>query len=302
MSEDIIKIESVTQLHDMMGYEKPKHPLITILDASELFVTKEMIGIKVISNLFYIALKDGNCGVIYGKNHFDFDEGILLFNAPQQPITISEEIKPGDTTGWMLYFHPDLIRTFNLGKNIEDYSFFNYQSQEALHLSQDEKNILTDCIDKVKLEYNQRIDYYSQSIIVSNLELMLNYCLRFYERQFHTRSMENKSIAAQFSKQLKNYFKLNLHVEDGIPSIQYFSDQANLSQHYFSDLLKKETGRSAKDHINDFVIERAKTLLLNTNQSVSEIAYQLGFNYPHYFARLFKSKTGSTPVDYRSDN
>jgi len=286
----------------MMGYKKPKHPLITILDASQILVTKEMVGEKIRSDLFYISLKDGNCGVTYGKNHFDFDEGVLLFNAPQQAITLTEEIKPGDTKGWMLYFHPDLIRTYNLGKIIDDYSFFKYEAKESLHLSNEEKNTLTDCIEKIKLEYNQRIDNYSQRLIVSNLELMLNYCLRFYERQFHTRSTENKSVAAQFSKQLKSYFELNLHLEDGIPSIQYFSDQANLSQHYFSDLLKKETGRSAKDHINDFVIERAKTLLLNTNQSVSEIAYQLGFNYPHYFARLFKSKTGSTPVDYRSDN
>lgn len=302
MPEEIVSIESISQFHQMMGYEKPKHPLITIIDASKLTITKEMIGQKLRTDLFYIALKDKNCGVMYGKNHFDFDDGVLIFNAPQQIITATEEINPGDTKGWILYFHPDLIRTYNLGKVIEDYSFFKYETKEALHLSDEEKNILTDCVEKMQLEYKQRIDNYSQSIIVSNLELMLNYCLRFYERQFHTRSTENKSIVVQFNKHLKNYFDLNLHNEDGIPSIQYFSDQANLSQHYFSDLLKKETGRSAKDHINDFVIERAKTLLLNTNQSVSEIAYQLGFNYPHYFARLFKSKTGNTPIEYRSEN
>lgn len=181
MPEEIVSIESISQFHQMMGYEKPKHPLITIIDASKLTITKEMIGQKLRTDLFYIALKDKNCGVMYGQNHFDFDDGVLIFNAPQQIITATEEINPGDTKGWILYFHPDLIRTYNLGKVIEDYSFFKYETKEALHLSDEEKNILTDCVEKMQLEYKQRIDNYSQSIIVSNLELMLNYCLRFYD-------------------------------------------------------------------------------------------------------------------------
>ena len=223
----------------------------------------------------------------------------MVFSAPGQVYTKTKEIKAGDIQGWMLYFHPDLIRNTHLNDIIDDYSFFNYDVYEALHLSEDEERVINDCIDNIKNEYEQRIDNLSQRVIVSNLELLLNYSLRFYERQFNTRTNQSKDVVTQFKRELKNYYRESKAIEFGVPAIERFADSANLSQHYFSDLIKKETGRSPKDHIHDYVVEQAKNMLMGTEQSISEIAYGLGFNYPHYFTRLFKSKTGKTPAQYR---
>ena len=249
-----------------------------------------------------VSLKDKSCGVEYGRNSLDFDEGVMSFSAPGQVYRPTRTYQKGDIKGWMLFFHPDLIRNTHLGGFIDHYSFFNYDVYEALHLSEEEEKTMNSCVANIKSEYEQRIDNHSQRVIVSHLELLLNYCLRFYERQFNTRTNQSKDIITQFESELKKYFKAEKHIDSGLPSIKYFADSAHLSQHYFSDLIKKETGRKPKDHINDFVVEKAKNLLLSTEQSVSEIAYELGFNYPHYFTRLFKSKTGRTPVEYRNLN
>ena len=302
MSEKTYEIQSISQLHTLLGFAKPKHPLISLLDASQTQITEEDLNTKIIGNLYLISLKDKGCGMDYGRNSFDFDEGVMVFSAPRQVYRTRKTYQKGEITGWMLYFHPDLIRNTHLGEQIDEYSFFNYEVYEALHLSENEEKTVEDCVANIKFEYEQRIDNHSQRVIVSNLELLLNYCLRFYERQFNTRTTQSKDIVSQFEKELKAYFKKEQHLENGLPSIQHFAHKAHLSQHYFSDLLKKETGRTPKDHINDFVIEKAKNLLLGTKQSVSEIAYDLGFNYPHYFTRLFKSKTGKTPLQYRTLN
>jgi AraC-like DNA-binding protein len=185
---------------------------------------------------------------------------------------------------------------------MDDYSFFKYEVSEALHLSEEEEQTMNDVAGMIEKEYNQRIDNHSQRVIVSNIEVLLNYSLRFYERQFNTRVRQSKDIVALFESELTDYFQTQKHLESGLPSIQYFADKANLSAHYFSDLLKKETGRKPKDHINDYVVEKAKNMMLGTEMTISEIAYDLGFNYPHYFTRLFKSKTGKTPVEYRNLN
>ena len=296
------KIESISGLHSLLGFPKPKHPLISLIDASKIEVTEDEVGSKVIYGLYMISLKDKSCGVEYGRNSFDFDEGVMVFSAPGQVYSPTKPIRKGEIKGWMLYFHPDLIRNTNLGNQMDDYSFFNYDVVEALHLSEDEEKVMDDTIANIQNEYRQRIDNHSQRVIVSNLELLLNYCLRFYERQFNTRTNQSKDVIVQFERELKKYFKSEKLIDYGLPSIQYFSDLAHLSQHYFSDLIKKETGRKPKDHINDFVVEKAKNMLLGTEQSISEIAYGLGFNYPHYFTRLFKSKTGHTPMEYRSLN
>jgi AraC-like DNA-binding protein len=302
MSENIYHIESISNLQEMMGCNKPKHPLLTVINAADVSVPKEMVGTKYIADLYQIALKDKKCGFDYGRNSYDFEEGVLMFTAPGQSITLTQEMKLGEHSGWMLFFHPDLIRPFHLGKEIGSFSFFDYDVHEALHLSQDEEITLTDITEKIREEYSQRIDTHSQRVIVSSLELMLSYCLRFYERQFHTRAAKNQDVVTQFESNLKSYFEGGKHLSDGFPDIKYFAELAHLSPHYFSDLLKKDTGRSTKDHINDFIIEKAKNLLLGTQDSISEIAYDLGFNYPHYFSRLFKSKTGSTPLQYRDHN
>ena len=296
----VYKIQSISQLHNLLGFPKPRHPLISIIDASKIQVPEEEVGSKVIYNFYMISLKDKSCGVEYGRNSFDFDEGVMVFSAPGQVYSPTKSIQKDQIQGWMLYFHPDLIRNTNLGSIIDEFSFFNYDVIEALHLSDEEETIIDATVNNIISEYSQRIDNHSQRVIVSNLELLLNYCLRFYERQFNTRSNQSKDVIAQFEKELKKYFKTEQHLELGLPNIQYFSKIAHLSQHYFSDLIKKETGRKPKDHINDFVIEKAKNMLLGTEQTISEIAYELGFNYPHYFTRLFKSKTGKTPVEYRN--
>lgn len=302
MSTNILRIKSISQLHTLLGFEKPKHPHISLIDAAKLDISEKDVGIKVVYDFYMISLKDGSCGVEYGRNSFDFEEGVMTFSAPGQTYTPTKGIQQGDITGWMLFFHPDLIRNTNLGSQMDDYSFFNYDVYEALHLSEDEETTMHNCVANIQAEYSQRIDNHSQRVIVSNIELLLNYCLRFYERQFNTRTNKSKDIVSQFEQELKNYFNQSLHIENGLPTIQFFADKAHLSQHYFSDLLKKETGRSPKDHINHFVVEKAKTLLLSSDSSISEIAYDLGFNYPHYFTRLFKSKTGQTPVEYRNVN
>ena len=302
MSEKTIRVNSISQLHAILGFEKPKHPLITLIDASRLDVPEEEVGAKVITDFYMISLKDKSCGIEYGRNSFDFEEGVMVFSAPGQIYSPTHAIHQGDIHGWMMYFHPDLIRDTHLGAHMDDYSFFNYEVYEALHMSEDEENTINDCIANIKNEYLQRIDNHSRRVIVSNLDLLLSYCLRFYERQFNTRTHQSKDVVSEFERNLKGYFNAQQHLESGLPSIQYFAEKAHLSKHYFSDLLKKETGRTPKDHINDFVIEKAKDLLLGSEQSVSEIAYDLGFNYPHYFTRFFKSKTGHTPVEYRNLN
>jgi len=286
----------------MLGHEKPQHPLITLLDASEVGITEEMIGRRMTSELYYIALKGGHCGMMYGRNHYDFEEGVLIFTAPHQVVGFTEEMLDYEPEGWMLFFHPDLIRRSSLGKHIDEYSFFSYDVHEALHLSDEEKQMVTGLAEMLQKEYTQRIDGHSQRVIVSTLELLLNHSSRFYERQFHTRTNHHSDTVSLFEQELKSYFASGKLLEEGVPSVQYFAERVHLSANYLSDLLKKETGRGAKDHINDFLVEKAKDLLLTTDDSISQIAYSLGFNYPHYFSRLFKSRTGMTPQGYRTLN
>jgi len=302
MPDEIIHIQSISQLHELMGFEKPTHPLISIIDVSRLAIGKEWIGVKMTTNLYSIALKDASCGLDYGRNHYDFNEGVLIFTAPNQVFSTTKEQKLDEIHGWMLFFHPDLIRNTILGAAIDKYSFFSYDVHEALHLSEQEQKTITDCVGMMQEEIAARIDNHSQRVIVSGMELLLNYCSRYYERQFNTRTAHNKDIVAHMEALLKDYYTSGQLLETGPPSIQYFAEKVHLSPNYLSDLLKKETGRSAKDHINDFLVDKAKTLLLSSTDSVSGIAYTLGFNYPHYFSRLFKSKTGMTPQQYRESN
>lgn len=302
MSSDIIRIKSISELHEAFGFSRPIHPQISLINTEELNIPANQIGTKVITDLYMIALKDKDCGVEYGRNSFDYAEGVMVFSAPNQVTTVAKEMKPNTVKGWMLYFHPDLIRGTHLGEIMSEYSFFDYGVFEALHLSESEENTVNDTVKNIKNEYVQRIDNMSQRVITSNLELLLNYSLRFYERQFNTRTAQNKDVFSQFERLLKDYFASEELINNSLPTVDYFAEKVNLSSNYFSDVLKKETGSSAKDHINNFVIELAKNKLLGSNTSVSEIAYSLGFNYPHYFTRLFKNKTGYTPSEYKMLN
>jgi AraC-like DNA-binding protein len=297
----MIHQKSIQEVQASMGLEKPTHPLITIIDLAKLSYGEEMVDVKISSDLYCIALKDKGCGLNYGRNHYDFDEGVVIFTAPQQVISLSKPQALGEVQGWMLYFHPDLIRNTNLGSRIDDYSFFDYGTHEALHLSEQEQQTITHCVNLIQTEIRERIDNHSQQVLVSNIELLLNYCSRYYTRQFNTRSAQHSDVAAIVSAALKNYYGADKLVHSGPPTIAYLSDLCHLSPNYLSDVLKKETGRTAKDHINDFLIDKAKTLLLSSSDSISGIAYTLGFSYPHYFSRLFKRKTGITPQEYRSN-
>ncbi len=302
MGAQLIHSKSIAELSAVMGIGKATHPLITIIDTEKLAYGEETVGKRFSSDLFCIALKDSNCGIDYGRNTYDFDDGVLIFTAPQQVITVKKPQALNEVKGWMLYFHPDLIRNTSLGAKIDTYTFFNYEVHEALHLSEQEQQTLNQIVVLVQNEIKERIDNHSQQVLVSNIELLLNYCTRFYERQFNTRSASNLDIVSKVESLLKDYYLADKLIEEGQPSIQYLAEQCHLSASYLSDLLAKETGRSAKDHINDFLVDKAKHLLLSSTDTVSGIAYTLGFNYPHYFGRLFKQKTGKTPQEYRSLN
>jgi AraC-like DNA-binding protein len=302
MSE-IIRIETVTQFNKLLNQEKIKHPLITIVNFSKIEDYTKTYA-KFTAGFYSVMLKNHCQGVLkYGHKYYDFDEGTLVFVAPEQVIKIEpdpEQTEP--IVGWGLFFHPDLLRGTSLAKKMKEYTFFSYEISEALHLSDSEKQTLTDCIKKIDKELNQNIDRHSQTLIVSNIELLLNYCVRFYDRQFITRKNNNRGILSRFEEIISTYFDSDDIKTNGLPSVKYCADKLNLSPNYLSDLLKKETGKNTQDHIHYYLVEEAKNMLVSSNESVSEIAYHLGFEYPQYFSKMFKKKTGMTPAEYRNHN
>ncbi len=307
MSE-IIRIKSITEMHQISRLKPPKHPLITLIEEKELLQfnkqnNSNFVGVKLTSDMYMIMFKDKISGSLnYGRTSYDFQEGTLVFLAPGQVMEGHEIEIPEDTKTWFLLFHPDLIRKSTLGKNIDNYSFFSYEANEALHLSAEEQEYVFSIVKQIKREYSQNLDTHSHQLIISNLELLLNNCLRFYDRQFYTRTSFNKDFVTEFESLLKNYFSSDMPLMHGMPKVSYFSDQLNMSANYMSDLLKKETGLSAKGHINKILVNKAKNALLNSTDSVSQIAYDLGFEHPQSFTRLFKSKTGVSPNEFRNLN
>lgn len=298
--ENFIHIKDITTLHKALGYKNAEHPLITVIDLAKVRIPKEMLHQKIASSFYSITLKTKTAHPIkYGRENFDFSEGFLLGVAPNQIIEIDETSEKGDMEGWALYFHPDLIRGYELINKIDDYGFFAYETKEALHLSDKEKSTINDIITKIIDEYQSNIDEFSQDVLVSNTELMLHYIKRFYSRQFLTRKQQNSTIISKFNTLIKTYFNSSSITENGLPSVHYFAENLNLSDSYLSDLLKKETGKSTQENIHLFVIKEAKKKLLNSDKSISEIAFDLGFEYPQYFSRLFKNKTGQTPKKFR---
>jgi AraC-like DNA-binding protein len=302
--KEIIKINSISEVHDFFGLEKAKHPLISVLRFSDETQNIALDNFKYALGFYQISLKD-NCpyGIInYGRNSYDFEEGTMVFIAPDQVLEYEKRNINIEDGGWTLLFHPDLIRRSELGRRIERYSFFSYAANEALHLSDDERKTLSEIVAKIEKEYSQPIDAHSQTLIISNLELLLNYCTRFYDRQFYTRSNLNQDFVSQFERLLKDYYQENKQLELGIPTVQYCGEAMHMSPKYLSDLLRKETGKSTQDHIHQYIIEKAKTRLLNSSESASEIAYALGFEYPQYFSKIFKKKTAMSPNEFRSLN
>jgi AraC-like DNA-binding protein len=298
---DILHLKTISDLYKFLNLGYAEHPLIAVVDFSKVIEhAQDEIRIK---TDFYSVMFKNYCRnyIRYGRKTIDFQDGSLVCIAPNHVITIDNDIEvKEEMIGWGLFFHPDLIRGTSLGFKMKDFSFFSYEISEALHLSDKEKQLLHDCVLKIKEELTQNIDSYSQALMVSNVELLLNYCSRYYGRQFITRKSANLDVVSRVENVLMEYFEGVEKRIEGMPSVKYLAGKVNLSPGYLSDLLKKETGLNAQDHIHYFVIEQAKNILLQTNHSVSEIAYSLGFEYPQYFSRLFKQKTGKTPIEYRS--
>ena len=302
---ETFQINSISQAHQAMGLPKPKHPLVTVVHPKDFDTKLNFSGVKIINNLYQVTLKQVGCGnLMYGKNSYDYEEGTLVFTSPGQVTMFEGEMPQNDETneGWILAFHPDLIRKSTLSEKIDSYSFFNYDVNEALHLSEDELETIEGLLDKIVKEYSQNLDKHSQNLIISNIELLLDYCTRFYDRQFYTRTNLNSDFVSKFERLLKTYYQSDVVNDLGIPNVQYLANKLNFSSNYLSDLLKKETGKTAQEHIHLFVIERAKNTLLNSGLSISEIGYSLGFEYPQHFSNLFKSKTGMSPTEFRNVN
>lgn len=295
-----VTINSISELHHIMGYDKPEHPLISLMkhnDEPSMIVNGPM---SFITNFYIIMMKRDVKGKIkYGQNYYDFDEGILAMLAPGQVLSIDDSHNYGGK-GWLLAFHPDFIRNYPLSKTIKNYGFFSYEINEALHLSKKEEKMLEGIMKNIQKEYNSSIDPFSQDVMISHLDLLLNYSNRFYNRQFLTRKAANKDVLVKLDNLLTDYFRSDKIQKLGLPPVHYISDRLNVSANYLSDMLRSLTGQSTQQHIHNKLIEIAKESLTTTQQSVSEIAYQLGFEHPQSFNKLFKSKTNLSPLEFRS--
>jgi AraC-like DNA-binding protein len=297
--DEILKLENINQFNSLRGLET-LHPLVSVIDFSKMKLIPEAM---VTYGFYCVFLKEAVCGDLkYGCNYYDYQEGTLVFIAPGQVVGIGN--KPGSPKpkGWGLAFHPDLIRGTSLGHNIKSYSFFSYEANEALHLSEKERQIIMDCLNKIEHELHQAIDKHSKILIANNIELLLNYCMRFYDRQFITRGQVNKDILVKFESLLDNYFNSEMPKNIGLPTVKYCAENIHLSPNYLGDLIKKETGKSPLEHIQLRLMDIAKEKLFDTSKSISEVAYELGFKHPQHFSRLFKSETGYSPNEYRSQN
>jgi AraC-like DNA-binding protein len=302
--DDPLIIESVDQVHRLATETKPGHPLISIIGASwhpPMEVKVPLMHRRIISHLYAVSLKRGNeCGLKYGREYYDFQEGSLLCLGPGQsvvPITEPSDLDSAHA-GWTLMFHPDLLRRTSLAQRMREYTFFGYASHEALHLSDAEQQTLTGIVQRIEGEC-AHIDKFSEDLLVSQLQLFLNYCKRFYGRQFITRSNVNQDVVARLEQFLTDYFASKRPVEEGLPSVRGCAKAMGYSADYLSDLLRKETGKTTREHIHHFLIEHAKNRLLGSDDTVSEIACSLGFEHPQHFSKLFKSKTGQSPGAYR---
>jgi AraC-like DNA-binding protein len=297
--KEIVQLDNVDSYNKMRGV-KTQHPLITVIDLS----TASAMPAKTFHfGMYAVFLKELHCGELkYGRKQYDYQDGTLVFIAPGQILGIEPGVKTFAPKGWALLFHPDLLHGTSLAKQIREYTFFSYEVNEALHLSDNEKNIVLDCFKKIKTELEQRIDNHSKKLITSNLELFFNYCSRFYERQFITRENSNKGILEHLEHLLNAYLASDKPQESGIPTVSYFAKELHLSPNYFGDLLKKETGKSAQEFIHSKLIEVAKERIFDHNKSIAELAYELGFKYPQHFTRLFKQKVGISPHEFKHLN
>ena len=297
---NIVKLENIDQYNSLYGLET-LHPLVSVVDLTK--ATKIVNHIQMNYGIYALYLKQTkSCNITYGRRSYDYQEGTIVCFAPGQTAgvdTFEDEVNP---SVYGVIFHPDLIRGTSLGKNIKNYTFFSYAVSEALHLSEQEKVIVMDCLAKISIELEHPIDKHSKALMAMNIELLLNYCMRFYERQFITRRDANQDTLSRFEQLLDEYFHSRQPEHDGLPTVKYFADKICLSPNYFGDMIKKETGITPQERIQEKIIELAKEQIAETDQTVSQIAYALGFQYPQHFCRLFKKRVGCTPNVYRAQN
>jgi len=292
-------VHSISEQHRILALPKPVHPLVSVFNFEEMdHANADTRMTTLVLDMYCVSLKRNVTGKVrYGQGFYDFDEGIMFCTAPGQVMgNISDDHKP---SGWCVVFHPDFIRRHPLAQRMKDYGFFDYAVHEALHLSEQEENLVVSLMQMLRDEINARIDAFSEEVILAHIELLLSYAHRFYGRQFITRKPVGSDVLVRFEAALSGYFNTERPVLEGLPTVSYLAGELNFSDSYLSDLLKSLTGQNAQQHIHRYVIEKAKELLAQTNLTVSEIGFKLGFEFPQSFSRLFKSKTNQTPLDYR---
>jgi AraC family transcriptional regulator, transcriptional activator of pobA len=293
------RFETISDYNAFNNHET-LHPLVTVIDfsrANPRRLSRSYFG------FYTVILKDVKCGDLhYGKHTYDYQEGTLVFFAPGQIAGLDDNGEPYQPKGHALAFHPDLLRNTSLGQQMQEYTFFSYNVSEALHISERERQVVLDCFTKIDGELRQSIDKHSKKLVVSNIELFLNYCTRFYDRQFITRETVHHGILERFEQLLNEYFVSEKPQLNGLPSVASCAAELHLSPNYFGDLIKKETGKSPQEYIQEKVIDVAKERIFDPTKSVTEIAYTLGFKYPQHFSRLFKQRVGYTPNEYRNLN
>lgn len=298
--QNIVRFDTLCQYLDRIG-QPTLHPLVAVVDLS---TSPRMEHYLHLFGFYAVFLKDTKCGDLrYGRQYYDYQEGTLVFVAPGQVLGVEPDGETFQPKGYALLFHPELLRGTSLGSNLmREYTFFSYASNEALHLSEQERETILECLRNIEHELQHAVDRHSRRLVVSNIELLLNYCVRFYDRQFYTREAVNSDILSRFERNLHDYFASERPEREGLPTVGMMADELHLSANYLGDLIKKQTGRTAQEHIQEMLIEIAKERIFDPSKSVGQIAYEMGFKYPQHFTRLFKRRTGLTPVEYRSMN
>ncbi len=294
--DSIINLPNIHDYDELLG-APTLHPLVNVVDMSTLGPIEHH---RMNRGFYCIFLKDLDCGeLLYGRSRYDYQEGTMVFIGPGQVAGVADGGVTEHPKGWILMFHPDFIHGTSLARSMRSYSFFSYSSNEALHISERERHVVLNCLEEIRQELSQNIDRHTRRIVTSYIETLLNHCTRFYERQFVTREITNRDVLARFETVLQQYLDSDRPLREGLPSVQYCAEQVFLSPNYFGDLIKKETGKSPREYIQQAVVDRAKEMLMEGRLSVSEIAYKLGFSYPHHLNRMFKKVTSMTPNEFR---
>ena len=296
--DKILNLDSVDLYNKLYGLET-LNPLVSVIDLNKATSSVDLIRFNYGIYALYLKLEKA-CDIKYGRQTYDYQEGTIVCFAPGQTAETNPTTDKVQVNAHGILFHPDLLRGTSLRKSIKKYTFFSYEVNEALHLSEEERSIVMDCLKIIRMELEHGVDKHSKTLLVNHIELLLNYCMRFYERQFITRGKTNRDVLTRFENLLDEYFESTLAEQDGLPTVKYFADKLCLSSNYFGDMFKKETGKSPQEYIQEKVIELAKERISGTADTVSQIAYSLGFQYPQHFCRLFKKRVGYTPSEYRA--